>query len=578
MKDFVSQVKRGIRSSGFLFSMILLLYSVAFVHTDTDVFFRNPVAYFSSRNPYYFYIISYWLGLSRYIIPIVGVLPLGLFLCDDIESNYIISCMYRSGKAKYFANRCAAAIFVSMLCVLIVSVLFTAFLFIVGSPLGGDTEAWLVNRQGTSFEKLATVNGFSFFIISQSIRLMVSAGIFATIAIGYSSLWSQRAFVFVATFGTSLVMDNLVEALFGPEYALWWLQTPDLNTHISLWVVFVRQLLYVVLAVVFMVTSIFFRFSGSAQRLRQCIRLRLENYLIIYRKSPGILLPDGVWGTSIARRIVDVRGSCTWKTLIAAIVVPLIVVFAGFGIRRVRFSIGDLWLGVFGGPGWFEPAVDFYLIGLWVLILLPPMLGTAINMEREVGSRSQITLLRFPSRKSWWHSKCTSFLFYSVICVIVMYSAVAIAGLIAGGRGVSVYRTDSSGFSVATTEVLWIGLIVFILQVIMLTQLQVLVHLVSGNAQLGMLSYVVPLVTSLIAFSSFDKLNNMQLPWNWGILMRSSIFSPPMMEVADHSPIPLCSIPIDRAILQQIIVVVMLFLLNIKLFNVVNITERGHRW
>lgn len=159
-----------------------------------------------------------------------------------------------------------------------------------------------------------------------------------------------------------------------------------------------------------------------------------------------------------------------------------------------------------------------------------------------------------------------------------MYSAVAIAGLIAGGRGVSVYRTDSSGFSVATTEVLWIGLIVFILQVIMLTQLQVLVHLVSGNAQLGMLSYVVPLVTSLIAFSGFDKLNNMQLPWNWGILMRSSIFSPPMMEVADHSPIPLCSIPIDRAILQQIIVVVMLFLLNIKLFNVVNITERGHRW
>ena len=46
-------------------------------------------------------------------------------------------------------------------------------------------------------------------------RLLLSAMVWALVACGFSALWPNKAFVFVAVFAASVLLDALVGALFG---------------------------------------------------------------------------------------------------------------------------------------------------------------------------------------------------------------------------------------------------------------------------------------------------------------------------------------------------------------------------
>ena len=447
MKDTVYQVRRALQSKGFLMAICLMLYSLFFIHTDAPTFFTMPLTYFRKDCTFYYhFIVSFWMGLSQYIIPIAAMLPLCFFLCEDQESRYHNLAAYRLPQGRYLLHRTIAAVLSAMMAVFLACVLFTGFLLLVCTTKGGGQEAWLLNRHDSAFAWLATTDHFLWFILAQYARLMLSAAIWAVAAVMFSLLWANKAFVFVATYGSSILLDVALGRYLGSEYSLSTLQTPDLNTATPLFTLFARQMMifFVILALYLLV--LFFSSSTKVAKINQKGQQFLARHL-----KPQILVTEWnlsrqICGTWRGRLLTDTRIFLTKATLIPAIIIPALVMFSKRVIQTPVHSIGDLWLDVFGGFYWFEPQINFTPIGLWILLLLPPMMGVALTLEQELRSRVQTTMHRFQTKMHWWASKCCAILIYTFTCTIVMFLSVATIGWLTGATGFGVLMEDADGF------------------------------------------------------------------------------------------------------------------------------------
>ena len=571
-RDINIQFRRGIKSSGFLFSVLLMFYSLFFVHTDVNYSIVPPHLYFGMNNFYYFFIISFWLGLSQFVLPIVGILPFGFFLVDDETTGFGGMASYRKKAEAYIGNRLLSAMLTAAFAVLSSVFIFTVFLLFVTSMEGSDA-GWIEAMKNSSFEWMSTPDHFIYFVLSQYGRMMLSAAIWAAVAVGFSALWSNRAFVFLATFATSIILDTVIGGALGEEYTLTWLQTPDLSTTTPFKAVLVRQLCYLLGAVCFASLGAAWRFSKTARRLRQRVAQRRAGRTADKEKTKLFALPVFARGNAMGRLWSDVRGFCCWPALASSLIIPVVVMLMGRRINQAGYSIGDLLMETFGGSWWQEPPLNFRPIGIWVLTLMPPVMGMAINLQRELGTRMTQTLYRHPSKMAWWRSKCLASVFYTLVCTIAMFLSVMVAGGLLGADGIAIYIEDSDGFATKNVVILLTLFVIFLGQVLMLTQLQMLVHLVSGSMQLAVLSYIMPLIVSLIFFSLFDRAVNIHSPYNWGMLLRTELFSPQFME-GDGEPFPLASIPLNMALRNEYMAALGLFILNLLCIKPLKVTQR----
>lgn len=525
VKDLVYQVRRALTGKGFFFAVCLMLYSLFFVHTDTTVFFTNPLVYFRENiNFYYHFIVSFWMGLSQYVIPLAAILTFGMFLCEDRHSGFQNLSEYRLSRGRYLIHRSLAAMLSAMLATLIACVLFTVFLLLVCTTEGGEREAWLLNRKDSAFGWLATPAHFPFFILAQYARLTVSSGLWALVAVSFSMLWANKAFVLIGTFGFSILLDVVLGRHLGEEYAIAVLQTPDLNTLTPLWTLFGRQVLYLGIAVLLCWLMIVLRSSRACLRWKQSCSLRFAMWRSKRSKRSEWNLPSAVRGGFFSAVLTDFRSFISPATLLPAVAIPMLVTLCKPIFHNPYRSVGDMWLSIFGGFGWFEPMVNFTPIGLWVLLLLPPMMGVALILEREFGTRVYATLFRFRSRSRWWLCKCLALSLYTILICLIMFASVALLALLSGSREWGVLMEDADGFLSPTYFILLQCFVIFAEQVLMLCLFQAFVHLATGRMQLGVIAYVLPYIACLIAFSVFDRTINIYVPYNWGMLLRSNLF------------------------------------------------------
>ena len=569
------QVQRGLRSKGCLFSIWLMLYSLFFVHTDTPVFFRMPLTYFGKDSTFYYhFMISFWLGLSRYVIPIAAMLPLAFFHCDDLSSGFKNLSEYRLSRSRYFIHRMIAAVISAVIVVAISCVLFTLFLLCVCTLQGGEEEVWLHHRKGSAYEWLATVEHFPWFILAQYGRLMVSAAIWALVAVTFSFFWANKAFVFVSTFGLSIFLDVELEKILGTEYTISFLQTPEFNTTTSLMELFGRQVLYLGVAVMICTLTIILFASKRILKQRQKVAFFLATHIPEKERKIEWNLANRSRGTFAGEVFTDIRAFTSYATIVPAILIPVLVAVCKNVFHIHPHSIGDLWVDVFGGFYWFEPEVNFTPIGLWILLLLPPMMGVALSLEREFSSRTQMTLFRFRNKKRWWGSKCIATFVYTVMCSAVMFCSVAVLGWLTGADGIGVLLEDEDGFLTSNYLVLLQTFGLFTGQVIMLTQLQALIHMLTGRMQLGIISYILPCIACLITCSIFDRLGNVYVPYNWGMILRSSLFSP-VFDYEESGEISLlCATNTNAALAAEIGVSGLLAGSSLLLARKVRISER----
>lgn len=574
VKDTLWQIHRALKSRNSLFAVLLMVYALIFVHTDAPIFYSEPFVYFRSTNFFYFFIVSFYFGITQFVVPIAAMLPLGYFLCDDQESGYVHLSLYRCSNLRYALRRLAAAALSAMLIVILTCLLVTLLLLILSPLEGGATESWLLNRKGSAFESVTTPQSFVWYILIQYAHLALSAAVWAMIAVGFSSLWTNRAFVFVATFGLSLLVETVVGKSMGEEYTLSWLQTPDPGTMLPIHIHFIRQAFYLFGAFIFAYGGLLWRFSNKIQRVKQPILLWVKQHAAERKRSSEWHLPGLLKCTATGRILTDARAFCTWQTLAPALFIPLLVMFLRSVVHTSVYSIGDLWVDVFGGIGWFEPVINFNAIGLWTLVMLPPMMGIALNLDREIRSRRLITINRFPSKQQWWSSKCLACFIYAFVCTCAMFFSVAFVGVLTGARGFALFLPDADGFMVKNYLIILKLFLLFFGQVLMLTQFQAVVHLISGRMQIGILAYILPFIASLISYSIFDRAINESIPYNWGILVRTDLFSPSFMLLENGEHAKLCAIPYGQALIKQAIAVMIIFSFSAVIIKAINITER----
>ena len=246
--------------------------------------------------------------------------------------------------------------------------------------------------------------------------------------------------------------------------------------------------------------------------------------------------------------------------------------------QRARFSVGDVLLECYGGMEWACPLVSFSAIARWTMLLLPPMLGVALNIEREMGTRSFITMNRYQSKTAWWTYKGGALLIYVVLSVGVMLMATTLAAYAAGAQGFAVFGEDAQGFSVLRTDIVWMAMILFAGHVLMLTQLQILVHSISNDMRLGILCYIVPVVLSAMMASNVDLLWNEHIPYNWGMILRTDLCSINGYYIEDMNGLtewlPQCCLPLEKAVGYQIMAATALFAINHIVMRLLNITSR----
>ncbi|HPJ01733.1 MAG TPA: hypothetical protein PKU80_02705 [Candidatus Limiplasma sp.] len=191
--------------------------------------------------------------------------------------------------------------------------------------------------------------------------------------------------------------------------------------------------------------------------------------------------------------------------------------------------VEHVYLGLAGGFG-FEEIIALRLddVFIWSLLMLSYLLCVSGSMQMEYGGRSKDTLYRFSSYRSWYASKALA----AVICCIavsfiILISVICTSFLLGNTRFGAAVSTTYSVFDPAWPYCL-LAFAFLTMSAVMLTQWQMTIHLISGNIVLTTAAYLTPVVLSLYgASNTYISSAPLYNPINWGMLMRTTLFSQP---------------------------------------------------
>ena len=577
MRDIWCQVCRGCTVKNILLVFALIFYALLFPNFDVPRFYSAPLQYFGAETFYYYFLLSFSDGLLRYIIPIAAMIPFGFFFAEDKTSRFYDMAAGRMSSAHFVLHRFTAALITTALLIGAACLAF-ALLLLVLCPLTGGSgagESWLQALVASPYAWFAKNGHFRFYVLWQIGLLLVSSMIWVLVAIGFSFLWTNKAFVFIATFGSSLLLDNILERLAGTEYTLYFLQVPDfIVSGTPVLQHTLREIGYFFIAAILFALLALWRFSSKAQLLRdRYSRTGLLQKLIPHQEMK-LPIPSAIRGSWLARLIADVAANCSKATILPAVVVPAFILLCKAKDLTGKNTFGDLLLNVFGGIYWFDPVVNFEPIGYWILILLPCMLGTAINLDREMGNRMYLSVHRYPSAAKWWISKCLACDIYVVINALVMFATVIVLGVVTHASGFGIWMADEDGFPVLSSGAIFLLFHIFVWQLLFLTQIQIFFHAVSNQNYIGFIAHLLPLLFVMISFSIFDRPHNVNIPYHWGMILRSELFSQSSMLSDNGGEIPLCAIDLRCCVYGQMLLTIVLGGINSLLGKVIKFQER----
>lgn len=575
MRDIWFQIRRGLTWKTVLCCCFLLFYALLFPNFDFPAMFNDPIAFFQSEHFFYHFTIFFRSDMLRYIIPIVAILPLGFFFAEDKASRFWDMEAGRLSSQSYVWHRLLAALAASTVLIFVCCTIFTGILWLISSPImepNSAAQSWMDSYSHSLFAPVGTMERIPLHVIWRFSTIAVAAGVWLLFATALSFLWSEKTFVFLGTFAGSILIDNLLEQTLGVEYTMAFLMSPDFmvaSAPISTYLL--REGLYLCIAGGFCGFAAYLRFSQPVHQWVSHIPMSHRDGTRPIRSLP---IPQRIRGTALARLMVDTYANCSVKTLLPAVIVPLFILVCKSNLLSARHSTGDLLMHVFGGLYWFDPVVNFGPIGYWLLILTPAMLGVAINLEREMGTHMYICVHRYPRPQHWWLSKYIACNLYVIILSVVMFTTVMVASVFTGADQFGIWMADADGFPIQNNTVIFQLFHIFTWQMLMLTQLQLFFHVVFNQPHMGFLAHLLPLLVVMISYSIFDRDANVFVPYQWGIILRSELFSPTYMLGAGNEKISLCAVNLNLCMYGQIVVTVILGAVNVSLGKLIKFQER----
>lgn len=576
VKDIIAQIRRGIKSTGFLIAVVLQLFALTYVHMDAGLFWQNPLEYFKCGDFYYTFLISTEQGLSWLIVPIAAIMPFGFVFVDDKQSGYINLVLYRQDRKKYVIHRAIVACITSAIAMLLALSFYTGFIAIV-TPWTNVGTGWQELASAAPYKWRASDEYFFVLVFECFGRLIFSSMIWALYGLSMSNIWQNRIFVTISVIATNLFLESYIPMKIGAMNSLSYLQIPQCGSSQFLSVSLIKQTVYFAISLVMFGTTSVLRFSTKVHSISE----KNRSFISCRRNTRIGLWNDQIGKMKMGKFTAELRACCSIKTLCWSAMTGWFVVFLSSNAQNVKYSVGDVLIECYGGMEWADPVINFSAIARWILLLLPVALGVAINLEREFGARSFITLNRYGSKTSWWTYKCAAQIVYVILCVTIMMLATILSSHFTGAEGFAVYGEDGDGFSILRTDIVWATAILFICHVLMLTQFQVFVHTLFNDARMGLIAYTIPPVVFCIMASNIDHIWNEKVPYNWGMILRTNMntINGYVIEGMDGVAewLPQCCIQINRAFGYQIAATIILFVLNCILIQYINIASRKQR-
>ena len=232
----------------------------------------------------------------------------------------------------------------------------------------------------------------------------------------------------------------------------------------------------------------------------------------------------------------------SWRTIVFTVLSAALYVTLLPYVHQEGASIEEVLLTLVGGFE-YEEIIAFKLdeLFVWTLLLMSYLRCVSIAMQEEYDGRCKDTLYRFSSYQSWYMNQAIA---ASVACAGITLLIVigAVTGALLWGRGqFGAIMATMEGFYAPAWQHCLIALGLLLCNALMLTQWQMLVHLVTGHVVTAAAAFLLPIVASLYACSNayLHPISVQYNPINWGMYMRSNYMSDP-------------GFPILRAVIGQL--------------------------
>lgn len=258
-----------------------------------------------------------------------------------------------------------------------------------------------------------------------------------------------------------------------------------------------------------------------------------------------------------------IRQMITFKTSVQAFLSSALFVTLLPYAHQEGACLEEVVLGLIGGFE-YEEIIVFKMdeLFVWTMMLMSYLRCVIIPMQEEYEGRCVDSLYRFSNHRSWYVNKALA---ASLACIITTVIIVlgAIFGAVMWGKEWkwAIIASTNGNYAPAWQHCL-ISMGLLICQGIMLTQWQMLIHVITKSVVAAVAAFVIPVLLSLYTCSnSYLHPVSIQFnPINWGMYMRSNQM---------HTP----GFSIEWAVCGQLSIAVLLALLGMKVVKKVDLAR-----
>ncbi|MDR3050477.1 MAG: hypothetical protein LBU67_01985 [Oscillospiraceae bacterium] len=464
---------------------------------DAGLFWSDTMAYFRTGNYGYMLMLSTELGLLWLLLPVCSILPLAAAGLSESAD---------AGKARWLGRLRPRWVFKqlvgSLVPLVFVFLLYGVFLSLV-CPAGSESS-WQLVAMEHAYAWRAADAWMPLFTAECLFRLVISASTWAMTGLALYRVFRHKATVAALVFALTLWMEY-VGRYVGGGWSSSFLQVPGVSNTIPLSHLLYRQMLYLCVAI-----ALYALLCGAETALEG----RRKN-----RRARVCQTRVGPGSTGFAASMREALGAClSLPGILIALCLPFYAIFLCGAKVSGMPSIPEMWLFVFGGLPWGTPTVDPMLLAIWMLLLAAP----AIGLSRMCGAVCwhHTERLSFPRLSAW----IAASLLFTLLSVIIMWVGTGLYSVLSGVRIGGLFLPDSP-HNIGEIGVVLLTFASFILQTMITAIVFVAAYMFSGSEETSLVIAVLPSFWMLLFGSNEDIPRNIFLPANWGMVLRSDLFS-----------------------------------------------------
>ncbi len=230
----------------------------------------------------------------------------------------------------------------------------------------------------------------------------------------------------------------------------------------------------------------------------------------------------------------DVRQMLSVRTILYTIVTSMLYVTLLSIVQHEGVYIEDVLLRLVGGFAYEEIiALEMDSVFVWTLLLMSYLRCVLVVMQAEYGGRCKDSLYRFSTYRSWYTNKALAATISCIGITFFIALGAILGALVWGNTDWGTEMCSINGDYLPTICYCLLAMGLLLVNAIMLTQWQMLVHLATGNAVVATVAFMLPIMASLYSCSNvyIHPVMPQYNPINWGMLMRSNICSDPGFDI-----------------------------------------------